>query len=121
MPIFYLEPREGDISHKRWAATTLKEGCWISAPSEEYARRWVQQATIKLIDFQPDTPLVYSPWLDSQFTECRFATPDFDVPETAVVASTVELHSPALKSLRSRELETVLQIFRPREAGQSSF
>ena len=85
MPIFYLEPREGDISHERWAATTLKEGCWIRAPSEEYARRWVQQATIKLIEFQPDTPLVYSPWLDSQFTECRFDTPDFDVPDGVIV------------------------------------
>jgi hypothetical protein len=39
MPIFYLEPKDGVTSDPRWAATSLREGCWIDASTESDARR----------------------------------------------------------------------------------
>ncbi len=85
MPIFYLEPRDGDTSHPRWAATTLKEGCWVLAQSEEDARMLVQQATLKMVDFKPGEPILYSPWMDGRLTECHPDAPHLDIREGIIL------------------------------------
>jgi hypothetical protein len=84
MPLFYLEPKDDDISDPRWATTTLKEGCWVAAPTEAVARLIVQQATIKLLDLQPDE-LLYSPWLDEQLTDCRPDSSALAIPHGSIV------------------------------------
>jgi hypothetical protein len=84
MPVFYLEPHDGDIRDPRWAMTTLKEGCWVSAPTTEIARLIVQQATIKLLDLQPHEPLL-SPWLNDRLTDCRPDSRALTVPDGIIV------------------------------------
>jgi hypothetical protein len=81
MAIYYLEPRDNDTTHKRWAATNLREGCWVLAQSEDHARLLVQQATLKMVDVVPGESILHSPWLDAQLTECRPDAPHYDIQE----------------------------------------
>lgn len=88
MPIFYLAPRDDATGHQRWAATTLKEGCWVRAESANEARLIVQQGTIQMVDFKPGEPILHSPWLDPALTDCSPATPAIQVPEGIIVTVT---------------------------------
>ena len=85
MQIFYLEPKDGDTSSPRWATSTLQEGCWVLARSEEHARQFVGQATVKMVDMKPGEPILYSPWPDSSLVECRPDNPGLDIPEGIIV------------------------------------
>ena len=46
MPIFYLEPFEEQTNHPRWAASSLREACWVVAPNSYRARIKVGTATL---------------------------------------------------------------------------
>jgi hypothetical protein len=93
MPIFYLEPREGQSNHPRWAATSLREGCWVAARSGYAARLKVGMATLKeecwvvapRRRMSRDQEKRYSPWLNAHLTDCRLDNPPIDVPEGIIV------------------------------------
>jgi len=93
MPIFYLAPREGQSNDPRWAATSLREGCWVAARSGYAARLKVGMATLKeecwivapRRRMSRDQEKRYSPWLNAPLTECRPANPPIDVPEGIIV------------------------------------
>jgi hypothetical protein len=98
MPIFYLEPREDQRNHPRWAATSLREGCWVAARSGYAARLKVGMATLKercwvvapngyedRRRMSRDQEKRYSPWLNAHLTDCRPETPPIDVPEGVIV------------------------------------
>jgi hypothetical protein len=88
MPIFFLGPKDGATGHRRWAATSLNEGCWVEAISESEARIIVQQASVKMVDFVPGEPILVSPWLDPNLTDCALAKPPIQVPEGFIVTVT---------------------------------
>jgi hypothetical protein len=91
MPIFYLEPKSGNVSAPNWAATSLKEGCWVIAESEADARKRVNLATSRLVSPVPahSTRLpLHSPWTDRELTDCR---PDNARPD--IVAGEIRTNS----------------------------
>ena len=71
MPIYYLEPKEGDTSDERWEASSLKEGRWTVADTEDLARRQVGQATFEAVSPNLDGSLVYSPWMQKRLVDCN--------------------------------------------------
>jgi hypothetical protein len=71
MPIFYLEPKEGVTSDPRWAATSLREGCWIDASTESDARQAVGIYTTRAAHPGPGQKTLISPWHDPALTHCR--------------------------------------------------
>jgi hypothetical protein len=81
MPIYFLEPRDGNTSDPSWAASYLKEGCWVVSGSEKSARRKVEGATLKAVEFSRPN----SPWLDWRFTTCRIDRPPHDIPTDQIV------------------------------------
>ncbi len=81
MPIFYLEPKNGDTSDQSWEATSLQEGCWTEAETELVARDRVAGATLQMMDVRPGQPLnVHSPWIQPRLTDCRPDKPPRDIP-----------------------------------------
>ena len=70
MPIFYLTPVYGHTDTPRWAATSLREGCWVVAETEDAARRKVGASTLKMVDYKPGAAKLVSPWLDPSLTDC---------------------------------------------------
>jgi hypothetical protein len=85
MPDFYLEPKGGDTSDPCWEASYLKEGCWIEAGTEELARCRVESATLKMRDMKSDRPIVFSPWIQPRFTDCKLDKPPRFVPAGKVL------------------------------------
>lgn len=79
MPVFYLEPKGGDISDPSWEASYLTEGCWIEARTTDLARRKVEGATLRMRS-KPNRPRVFSPWIQDHVTDCRRDTPPQDIP-----------------------------------------
>jgi hypothetical protein len=79
MPIYYLEPKQGHRSDERWEASSLKEGCWTEADTENLARRQVGQATFVATSPKLDG-LGYSPWVQNRLVDCRIDEGRKDVP-----------------------------------------
>jgi hypothetical protein len=81
MPIFYLEPKDGDTSDHNWQASYLREGCWVEAETEAAARLRVTGATLKMVDAKFGHPMrASSPWEQTALTTCRPDKPSKDVP-----------------------------------------
>jgi hypothetical protein len=91
MPIYYLEPKEGDTSDERWEASSLKEGCWTVADTEDLARRQVGQATFEAISTNLDGSLVYSPWMQKRLVDCKMDQERKDVPSRQVLSKSGKL------------------------------
>ena len=98
MPIFYLEPRDGQTSHPRWGATSLSEACWVVARNSYRARLKVGMATLKEGCFVtapknwPDQPAdeqkLYSAWLNAHLTDCRSDNPPVEIPVGMIITVT---------------------------------
>ena len=98
MPTFYLEPYESQIDHPRWAASSLREGCWVVARNGYAARLEVGRATLKegcsvvapkgWHHMSPDQQKRDSPWLNAHLTDCRPDNPPVDVTEGIIVTVT---------------------------------
>jgi hypothetical protein len=84
MPIFCLQPVD-DTSDPRWEATSLKEGCWVRAETENEARAAVELATQRMVDHDPAKGILYSPWQDAKLTTCWPDSPSITVPEGIIV------------------------------------
>jgi hypothetical protein len=81
MPVFYLEPKNGDTTDPSWEASYLKEGCWTEAATEQLARRQVEGATLKVLSRKPHEPMnIFPPWTQPRLTDCRPDKPPRDIP-----------------------------------------
>jgi hypothetical protein len=86
MSTYYLEPSNGDTSDPSWEASTLTEGCWTEARSEELARRQVEQATFKAILPKLEGNTVRSPWTQPGLVQCRIDESQKSVPSSQVLS-----------------------------------
>ena len=86
MPTYFLEPTNGDTSDPSWEASSLTEGCWTEADSEELARRQVEQATFQLISPKLGTNIVRSPWSQAKLVRCRLDRGRSNVPSSQILS-----------------------------------
>jgi hypothetical protein len=86
MPIYYLEPRNDDTSDPNWEASSLTEGCWTEADSEELARRKVEQATFEAILPKIGKNKLSSPWTQPELVQCRIDESQKSVPSSQVLS-----------------------------------
>ena len=86
MPTYYLEPKNGDTSDPSWEASSLKEGCWTEADSEELARRQVEQATYKAILPKTGSNTVGSPWTRPGLVQCKIDEDQKSVPSSQLLS-----------------------------------
>lgn len=86
MPTFYLEPRGGDTSDASWEASSLAEGCWTEAGSEELARRQVEQATFQRILPEHGGGILRSPWTQQGLVQCKLDQTQKNVPSSQVLS-----------------------------------
>lgn len=84
MRAFFLQPNNNDTTHPGWEATSLHEGCWVLAESEDHARRLVELGTMKVVDFVPGRGKLHSPWLDRGLSTCIEGEPPFDLVEGTI-------------------------------------
>jgi hypothetical protein len=91
MPIFYLEPKDGNVSDPSWEASYLKEGCWVEARTEELARHKVEGATLRMLDVKPGRPVVFPPWTQPRLTDCKPDEPPRDIPAGKVLTESGQL------------------------------
>ena len=105
MPIFYLEPFEEQTNHPRWAASSLREACWVVAPSSYRARIkvgtatltegcWVTKDAEERRRMSPEQKNRGSPWMNAYLTDSRPDDhPPVDVPEGVIVSVSGKLIS----------------------------
>lgn len=85
MPVYFLEPKDGDTSAPDWKASGLQEGCWVLAETQEHAREIVKALTFPTPGSEPDDRPTSSPWTDPELVECR-EDDSYHLPEGVVVA-----------------------------------
>jgi hypothetical protein len=71
MSVYRLAPIDIRANDEKWAASNLKEAVWVEANDEMAARHLVESVTLKMVDFKPGRPLIFSPWLDDVVTSCH--------------------------------------------------
>ncbi|MDA9396393.1 hypothetical protein WN73_38430 [Bradyrhizobium sp. CCBAU 45394] len=71
MSVYRLAPIDIRANDEKWAASNLKEAVWVEAADEMAARHLVENATLRMVDFRPGRPLIFSPWLDDVVTSCH--------------------------------------------------
>ena len=100
MPIFYLEPKGGNIHDSSWAVSCIKEGCWVEAETEALARLSVQGATLLAQDMVSPIPL-FSPWTQTDLTDCTQSEAPQRIPaETVLSKSGKILDAPGPKEIK---------------------
>ncbi|MGM4992599.1 hypothetical protein [Tardiphaga sp. 841_E9_N1_2] len=86
MPIYKLQPVKDSLNNDSWAATSLKEECWIDAETEELARVLIEGDTKQMVDVKPGEPMnIYSPWRDPSLTNCAIDNDATFVEEARVI------------------------------------
>jgi hypothetical protein len=86
MQVYRLDPVADHIDDARWAATELKETCWVLARSEYDARWRVSFATASMVPRTPGADTPFSPWLDPELSHCAPDSPALNVPQGKVVS-----------------------------------
>ena len=83
---YRLEPIAEQREHPDWAASPFYEVCWVTAYSEEDARRLVMDATLTFVDRDENSEPLHSPWGNPALTTCEIdASPEQGVPAYGVV------------------------------------
>ena len=91
MPIFYLEPLNGDTKDPSWEASYLQEGCWVDAKSEAHARLRVENATAKMRDVVPGRKIVFPPWQQEQLVSCQKSDAPREFPADKILTRSGKL------------------------------
>ncbi len=91
MPIFYLEPKDGDTSDPNWAATYIHEGVWLVARDPDDARMVMQGSALKATDFRPGETILSSPWITGRLTTCKADNPPHEIPEGKILTKSGRL------------------------------
>jgi hypothetical protein len=86
MPVYYLEPKDGDTSNESWRASSLREGCWTEANTEHLARRQVEQSTFEAIESEDGDSFVPSPWPQRSLVLCRIEEGPQNVPSNKILS-----------------------------------
>jgi hypothetical protein len=85
MPVFRLDPVIDWLDDPSWAASKLKEACWIIARDEADARQQLQGIALKMVDVVLGKKILYSPWLSVRLTQCaEDASPPVSMKEGIV-------------------------------------
>ena len=79
LTLYRLEPIAEMIDRPEWAASTIKEACWIRATSPQEARSLVEVETRTRQASSASKLPFFSPWASSAFTTCEKADKD-DAP-----------------------------------------
>jgi hypothetical protein len=87
MPTFHLEPKDGQTTDPRWQATSLREACWINAPSPHIARLRVEVATVRFLDHDTYKVELFSPWIDADLTDCSPGNAPGDLPDGIILTA----------------------------------
>jgi len=70
LALYRLEPLQAMLGREEWAASTIKETCWVEATSPQEARAIVEVET-RPPQSQARAKLpFFSPWSSSSFTSC---------------------------------------------------
>jgi hypothetical protein len=86
MNCYRLEPIADQGDHPDWGASPFYEVCWVTAYSEEDARRLVMDATPVFADRNRNSETLHSPWGNPALTTCEIdASPEHGVPRYGVV------------------------------------
>jgi hypothetical protein len=91
VPIFCLEPQNGDTSHPSWQASDLKEGCWVEAESEAVARLRVERATLKVLPINSETKVIFPPWRQERLVACQEESPPQEIPQGKILTKSGKL------------------------------
>jgi hypothetical protein len=70
LALYRLEPLQSMLGREEWAASTIKETCWVQATSEQEARAIVEVETRPPQSQAPVKLPFFSPWSSSSFTSC---------------------------------------------------
>ena len=70
LALYRLEPLQSMLGREEWAASTIKETCWVQATSEQEARAIVEVETRPPQSHAPVKLPFFSPWSSSSFTSC---------------------------------------------------
>lgn len=89
--LYRLAPVESMLGRDEWAASTIKEACWVKAASEQEARILVEVETRARQAHSATRLPFFSPWSSSTFTSCTEAGRDApfhnELPAGLVVTS----------------------------------
>jgi hypothetical protein len=91
MPIFYVEPKDGDTSDPSWATTYIHEGVWLSAHDPDHARMIMQGSTLKMTDVHPGKKILTSPWLNGHLTICKADSLPRAIPKGKILTKSGKL------------------------------
>lgn len=70
LALYRLEPLPSTLEREEWAASSIRETCWVQATSEQEARAMVEVETRRPQSHTPVRLPFFSPWSSSSFTSC---------------------------------------------------
>jgi len=79
LTLYRLEPIAEMLDRSEWAASTIKEACWIRATSPQEARSLVEVETRARQASSASKLPFFSPWSSSALTTCEKAGKDAPV------------------------------------------
>jgi hypothetical protein len=83
LALYRLEPLKSMLGREEWAASTIKETCWVQATSEQEARAIVEVETRPPQSHAPVKLPFFSPWSSSSFTSCTRESGESESPYPA--------------------------------------
>jgi hypothetical protein len=92
--LYRLEPLQEMLGRDEWAASIIKEPCWVKAANEHEARALVEVETRARQGSSAIKLPFFSPWSSSAFTRCEKAGKDAPVHHGLPAGMVVTQHGP---------------------------
>jgi hypothetical protein len=96
--LYRLEPIQDMLDREEWAASVIKEACWVKATSEQEARSMVEVETRTRQAHSAIKLPFFSPWSSSAFTSCERAGKDAPVHHGLPAGLVVTIKGPILQN-----------------------
>ena len=94
LTLYRLEPIAEMLDRPEWAASTIKEACWIRATSPQEARSLVEVETRTRQASSASKLPFFSPWASSALTTCEKAGKDAPVHHGLPLGLVVTVNGP---------------------------
>jgi hypothetical protein len=95
MATYYLEPKSSSTGDPSWEASSIKEGCWVQADSENHARQLAENATGRMVSVKPGQAMkIRSPWAQPSLTDCKTDKAPRDIPPGKVLTKSGKVLPP---------------------------
>lgn len=101
--LYRLAPVESMLDRDEWAASTIKEACWVKAASEQKARILVEVETRARQSHSATKLPFFSPWSSSTFTSCTEEGRDAPFHNDLPVGLVVTSRGPVTSAVHSAE------------------